>query len=222
MAEKETTPDLNKILNLLEREYPHTETALRFGNPFQLLVAVILSAQTTDKQVNKTTEILFQSIKTPRDILKMNLEELEKALQSCGLYRQKSRQIMDTSRILCQRYGGKAPGTAEELMALPGVGRKTANVFLNNALGIPAFAVDTHVGRLARRLGFTAEKNPALIENDLCRLVPRELWGKTHQRLIAHGRRVCHARKPLCGDCFLSPYCLYRVAGKHSPPPQPA
>lgn len=211
------TADLNSILRLLEREYPHAETALRYDNSFQLLLAVILSAQTTDKQVNKTTEKLFQKIKEPRDILKMTVAELEKVLQGCGLYRQKSRQIMETSRILCQRYGGKLPGTLEELMTLPGVGRKTANVVLNNALGIPAFAVDTHVGRVARRLGLTVEKNPGLIENDLCRLVPRELWGKTHHRLITHGRRVCRARKPLCGSCFLSPYCLYGGAGKHPP-----
>ena len=174
-----------------------------------MLLAVILSAQTTDKQVNKTTKRLFQIIKKPEDILEMNIEQLEKALQGCGLYRQKSRQIMETSRILCQRHGGKVPGTFEELTALPGVGRKTANVLLNNAFDIPAFAVDTHVARVARRLGLTGEKNPRKVEEDLCRLVPRELWGETHHRLITHGRRICRARKPLCNSCFLLPYCFY-------------
>lgn len=200
---------LNKILSLLEREYPHARTELHYRNKFQLLLAVILSAQTTDKQVNKTTKRLFQTVKEPGDILKMSIEQLGKALQGCGLHRQKSRQIMETSRILCQSHGGEVPGTFEELTAFPGVGRKTANVFLNNAFGIPAFAVDTHVGRVARRLGLTGEKNPRMVEDDLCRLVPRELWGETHHRLITHGRRICRARKPLCNSCFLLPYCLY-------------
>lgn len=209
---KAKTPHLNKILSLLEREYPRVGTALCYNNPFQLLLAVILSAQTTDKQVNKTTEKLFKKVKEPVDVLQMTIEQLEEALQGCGLNRQKSRQIMEASRILREKHRGEVPRAAEDLLELPGVGRKTVNVILNNAFGIPAFAVDTHVGRVARRLGLTREKDPYKVEKDLCRLIPRELWGQTHHRLIAHGRQVCRARKPLCESCFLNLYCPRREA----------
>jgi endonuclease III len=201
---------LKEILDLLEQEYPLARTSLCYHNPFQLLLAVILSAQTTDKQVNKITEKLFKRIKIPQDILDMGLAELEEELKRCGLYHQKSRQIMETSRLLIERYNGEVPGSMDELLTLPGVGRKTANVVLSTAFGIPAFAVDTHVRRVSQRLGWTCEQDVRAVEDELCRLIPRELWGETHHRLIEHGRRFCRAKKPLCSSCPLSPsYCPF-------------
>jgi endonuclease-3 len=198
---------IKAILQILEQEYPAATTALNYNTPFELLLAAILSAQTTDQQVNKITERLFSQIKGPRDILERGVVWLEKAIKGCGLYRQKSRQIMEMSRLLCEKFGGEVPRTREELMTLPGVGRKTANVVLSNAFGIPAFAVDTHVQRLCRRLGWSERKTPLAVEEDICRLLPPDLWSETHHRLIAHGRRVCRARKPLCNSCPLSLYC---------------
>jgi endonuclease-3 len=207
LKSRKNPPRIEEILQVLEQEYPLATTALYYNTPFELLLAVILSAQTTDKQVNKITQKLFQKIKGPHDILNMGISWLERAIKGCGLYRQKSRQIMETSRLLCEKYGGEVPRTREELMKLPGVGRKTANVVLSTAFGIPAFAVDTHVQRVSRRLGLSGGKNALAVEEEICRLVPRELWRETHHRLIAHGRRVCRARKPLCNACSLGPYC---------------
>lgn len=204
---KINSSNVQKILQILGEEYPQVTTALKYSNPFELLLAVILSAQTTDRQVNKVTEKLFKAIKEPHDILHMDLACLEKMIKGCGLYRQKSRQIMETARLLCTKFSGKVPQTREELMELPGVGRKTANVVLSVAFGIPAFAVDTHVQRVSRRLGLSEGKNALAVEKEICSLVPAALWKKTHRRLIAHGRRVCRARKPLCNSCPLSPYC---------------
>lgn len=203
---------LNKcdmILKILEQEYPSAQTALRYENPFQLLVAVILSAQTTDKQVNKITETLFRKVKKPEDVLSMELVELEGLLKGCGLYRQKSRQIYEASRILVEKHGGKLPQTREALMELPGVGRKTANVLLSTAFRVPALAVDTHVMRVSKRLGFSGGKTPREVEGELLRLLPEDSWNDFHHRLIFHGRKVCRARNPLCGSCPLSPYCLF-------------
>ena len=198
---------IQEILQILEQKYPQATTALHYCTPFELLLAVILSAQTTDKQVNKVTEKLFQKIKGPRDLLDMGISCLEKEIKGCGLYRQKSRQIMETSRLLCEKFGGEVPRTREELMTLPGVGRKTANVVLSTAFGLPALAVDTHVQRISRRLGLSEGKNALAVEKEICRLIPRDLWRETHHRMIAHGRQVCRARKPLCDSCSLSPYC---------------
>jgi len=198
-------------LHILGKEYPRAETALHYNNPFQLLLAVILSAQTTDRQVNKITEKLFQKVKRPQDILDLGISRLEEELKGCGLSRQKSRQIMETSRILCEKYGGEVPGTREELMELPGVGRKTANVVLSTAFSVPAFAVDTHVLRVSRRLGLSRGKDALAVEEELCRLVPVELWRETHHRLIAHGRRICRARNPLCHRCALRPCCFFNT-----------
>lgn len=210
MNKGKSLPYLKEILDLLEQEYPLVGTSLCYNTPFQLLLAVILSAQTTDKQVNKITEKLFKKIKVPQDILDMKLAELEEELKGCGLYHQKSRQIMETSRLLMERYGAEVPGTRDELLKLPGVGRKTANVVLNTVFGIPAFAVDTHVRRVSRRLGLTCEQDVGAVEDELCRLIPRELWGETHHRLIAHGRRFCRSKRPLCSSCPFSPfYCTF-------------
>jgi len=210
MTKGKSVSYLKEILDLLEQEYPLAQTSLCYNTPFQLLMAVILSAQTTDKQVNTITERLFNRIKAPRDILDMGLPELEEELKGCGLFHQKSWQIMETSRLLIERYDGEVPGTLDELITLPGVGRKTANVVLSTAFGIPAFAVDTHVRRVSQRLGWTCEHDVRAIEDDLCRLIPRELWGETHHRLIDHGRRFCKSKRPLCSSCPISTsYCTF-------------
>ncbi len=206
---KKTPPLIDDILQVLRSEYPRAGTALRFKSPFELLIAVILSAQTTDKQVNRITEKLFQKVKGPADILSMGIHRLEEQLQGCGLYRQKSRQIIEACRLLCQKHGGEVPSTREALMELPGVGRKTANVVLNTVFGIPALAVDTHVMRVSRRLGLAKGKGPLEVEKELGLLLPPEAWGETHHRLIAHGRRFCRARKPLCERCPLSIHCSF-------------
>ncbi len=200
---------VSEILSALKRSYPAAGTALNYRTPFQLLVAVLLSAQTTDKQVNRVTARLFETVKTPQGLLALEPEALEKMLAGCGLFRQKSRQLREASRILLEEHGGAVPSTREELVELPGVGRKTANVLLSTAFGIPAFAVDTHVRRVSFRLGLTENRDVFKVEEDLCRLIPRELWTETHHRLIAHGRRVCRARGPLCRECPLSPCCSY-------------
>ncbi|NLX90505.1 MAG: endonuclease III [Firmicutes bacterium] len=198
---------IKEILRILAEEYPHAKTELHYNNPFQLLVAVILSAQTTDRQVNKVTDKLFAQVQGPADILEMGLFRLEEQLKSLGLFRQKSRQIMETSRILLEKYGGKVPDTREELESLPGIGRKSASVILSTAFGVPALAVDTHVARVSRRLGLTGGGNPFAVEEDLCLLLPPDLWTLTHHRLIAHGRKICRAKNPLCDKCALSTHC---------------
>lgn len=198
---------VQKILQILAQEYPQTTTDLHYSTPFELLLAVMLSAQTTDSQVNMVTKNFFPQIKGPRDILRMDISSLEEMIKGCGLYRLKSQRIMETSRLLCEKFGGEVPRTRTELMTLPGVGRKTANVVLSTGFGLPAFAVDTHVGRVSRRLGLSEGKNALAIEKDLCRLVPKEIWRATHRRMIEHGRRVCRARIPLCGSCPLNFLC---------------
>lgn len=198
-----------EILRALRQEYPNVGTALKYQNPFQLLLAVILSAQTTDKQVNAITGDFFREVEKPTDILMMSREELEEKLKGCGLFRQKSRQILETSKLLKENYGGVVPASREELMRLPGVGRKTANVVLSTAFNVPALAVDTHVRRVSRRLGLTGHEDFLKVEEDLCRVIPQEEWSSAHHRLIAHGRRYCRARAPLCGECPLAALCSY-------------
>lgn len=199
-----------EILRLLAKAYPQVQTALQYDSTFELLLAVILSAQTTDRQVNKITAGLFPKIKEgPRAVVAMGREGLEAAIQSCGLYRQKSRQIMESCCLLLERFGGEVPCTREELMQLPGVGRKTANIILSTAFGVPALAVDTHVMRVSRRLGLATGKDARRVEDELCKIMPRRSWAETHHRLIAHGRQLCHARKPRCDACLLAPACAF-------------
>ncbi|ADL08259.1 endonuclease III [Thermosediminibacter oceani] len=200
---------IRKILALLEESYPNATTALRYENPFQLLVATILSAQCTDRRVNQVTARLFKKYKGPEDFARAERHELEEDIKECGLFRSKSKNIIETSRIIVEKYGGRVPDEFEELIKLPGVGRKTANVILANAFGKPAFAVDTHVFRVARRLGFSDGKDPLGVEKDLTAKVPREYWIKAHHWLINHGRRVCTARKPKCENCVLKDSCRY-------------
>ncbi|MDN5331250.1 MAG: endonuclease [Tepidanaerobacteraceae bacterium] len=198
-----------KILKLLEEHYPNATTALRYENPFQLLVATILSAQCTDKRVNQVTQRLFEKYKGPEDFANLKPEELENEIRECGLFKNKSRNIIGSSRIILEKYGGRVPDEFEELVKLPGVGRKTANVILANAFGKPAFAVDTHVFRVSRRLGLSDGNDPLKVEKDLNMKIPEDYWIKAHHWLIYHGRRVCTARKPNCENCFLKDLCRF-------------
>ena len=198
-----------KILELLAIAYPDPYCELIYKNPFELLIATILSAQATDQKVNQITAKLFPSYPTPADMLQLTPSQLEARIRSIGLYKTKAHNILETCRILVEEYGGEVPKTIEELVKLPGVGRKTANVVLANAFRVPAFAVDTHVLRVSNRLGLAYTKNPVEVEHTLTELIPSELWIDSHHRLIFHGRRVCSARNPNCGECLLTKYCSY-------------
>ncbi|HZJ82981.1 MAG TPA: endonuclease III [Clostridia bacterium] len=199
----------DKILELMEKEYGGAGPELLHGNPFELLIATILSAQCTDKQVNKVTPSLFEKYPTPWDMAGVETEEMERHIRSCGFYKTKSRNILMTCNILVEKYGGKVPEDIETLMTLPGVGRKTANVVASNAFGVDAIAVDTHVFRVSNRLGLAHAKNVLDTEKQLMANIPQEKWTPAHLWLIYHGRRVCNARSPKCDICFLSPYCVY-------------
>jgi len=198
-----------KILDRLRECYPKVKTALRFSNPFELLIATILSAQTTDKQVNKVTEKLFKKYPDAHAFSKLSPEEVEREIKSIGLYRNKSKNIVAASKLLVEKYGGQVPSTREELMTLPGIGRKTANVVLSNAFGIPAIAVDTHVQRVANRLGLAQSNDPLKTEEQLMLVIPQEDWSDAHHWLIWHGRLICKARKPECKKCRLNTLCKY-------------
>jgi endonuclease III len=195
------------ILKVLKSTYPDAHCELNFSNPFELLIATILSAQTTDKKVNQITERLFRNYKTPQDYLKLNQKQMEEQIKELGLYHNKAKNILATCKILVENYNGKVPSKLELLTELPGVGRKTANVVLSNAFGIPALAVDTHVLRVSNRLGLAIGTNPESIEKQLMSIIPREKWSHAHHLLIWHGRRTCSARSPKCQDCPLSPLC---------------
>ncbi|GAW91568.1 endonuclease III [Calderihabitans maritimus] len=198
---------VQKILSVLEELYPEARTALNFSNPFELLVATVLSAQCTDRQVNRVTAKLFRKYKTPGDYANLSPEELETHIKSCGLYRNKARNIIALARMLEDKYGGQVPASLKELVKLPGVGRKTANVILSNAFGQPAMAVDTHVFRVARRLGLARGHTPLQVEKELQKKIPVHLWSGTHHRLIQLGRNICRARSPKCPSCPLSAWC---------------
>lgn len=195
------------ILAGLEAEYPDARTELEYRNPFELLVATVLSAQATDVSVNAATPALFAAYPGALALSRATPEEVEKYIKSIGLYRGKARNLVALAALLLERHGGEVPNDFEAVVALPGAGRKTANVVLSNAYGFPAIAVDTHVGRLARRLGLSEQTNPDKVETDLQRLFPRERWVFLHHALILHGRRVCNARKPLCSACMLQGVC---------------
>src|SRR5579859_1793420 len=195
----------------IERElalmYPDVHTELNFGTPLQLLVATILSAQTTDKRVNLVTPTLFARYATAADYAAADRDELEKIIASTGFYHAKANSIIGLGQALCDRFGGEVPPRLRDLVTLPGVGRKTANVVLGNAFGIPGITVDTHFGRLARRFGWTTEDDPVKIEQEVGALFPKSEWTMLSHRLIWHGRRVCHARRPACGACGIAHLC---------------
>jgi endonuclease III len=195
----------------IERElavlYPDVHTELDFGTPLELLVATILSAQTTDKRVNLVTPTLFARYPTAADYAGADRDEMEKIIQSTGFYRAKTNSLIGLGQALCERFGGQVPARLKDLVTLPGVGRKTANVVLGNAFGIPGITVDTHFGRLARRFGWTTDTDPVKVEAEVAALIPRKGWTDLSQRMIWHGRRVCHARRPACGACGLARLC---------------
>ena len=200
------------VLEELEELYPQAGAELNFTNPFETVVATVLAAQCTDKRVNMVTARLFPRYPDAKAMAQLTPEELEPMIQECGLYHNKARSIVELSRMLVEKYDGRVPDTMEELVALPGVGRKTANVVLANAFGQPAFAVDTHVFRVSNRIGLAHASNVQETERQLMAAVPRELWSHTHHLLIWHGRRCCAARKPACERCPIV-QCEFRNGG---------
>ncbi|CAM3660048.1 endonuclease III [Nocardiopsis rhodophaea] len=196
-----------RISRELARLYPDAHCELDFTNPLELLVATILSAQCTDKRVNAVTPTLFARYPTAADYAAADREELEGIIRSTGFYRAKANSIISLGQQLCERHGGEVPGTLNALVRLPGVGRKTANVVLGNAFGVPGLTVDTHFGRLARRFGWTNATDPVKVEHEVGALFDPKDWTMLSHRLIWHGRRVCHARRPACGACELARLC---------------
>ncbi len=207
------TPEQKKnrttaILKILIKDYPSDQTALHYGNAFQLLVAVILSAQCTDVRVNIVTPQLFARFSTPNDFASADIKELENLIHSTGFYHNKAKNIIGCSKALIEKHNGIVPETMDELFQLPGVGRKTANVVLGEAFGkIEGVVVDTHVIRLSNRLGFTKELDAVKIEKDLMPLIPKKYWYHFSHALIFHGRKICSARKPKCAECSIQQYC---------------
>ncbi len=199
-----------EIFERLKAENPQPATELRYGTPFELLIAVILSAQATDKGVNKATEKLFRRANTPQAILALGEQGLKEYIKTIGLYNSKARNIIATCRILIEKHGGRVPEDRQALEALPGVGRKTANVVLNTAFGHPTIAVDTHIFRVANRTGIAPGKNVREVEKRLLRLVPKQFRQDAHHWLILHGRYICTARKPRCGACIIEDLCEYK------------
>lgn len=195
---------INRELALL---YPDAHTELNFTSPLELLVATILSAQTTDRQVNLVTPVLFARYRSAADYAAADRAEMEKIIQSTGFFRAKTNSLIGLGQALCDRYAGEVPGKLADLVTLPGVGRKTANVVLGNAFGVPGITVDTHFARLARRFGWTKQTDPVKIEQEVGALIPRAEWTILSHRLIWHGRRVCHARRPACGACGIARLC---------------
>lgn len=207
---------LKEILRLLEDHYSNATTELKYNNPFELLIATILAAQCTDRQVNKVTPGLFSKYPGPAEMAELSPEELGKEIYSCGFYKTKSRNIIETCKLLLAKYGGQVPDDMESLTSLPGVGRKTANVVLSSAFGKDAIAVDTHVFRVSNRLGLATAEDVLKTEQQLMDNIPRKKWSEAHHWLIYHGRRVCNARRPDCENCFLQHLCRYRNEGQAS------
>jgi endonuclease-3 len=212
MMETETELDkmtrVLKIIELLEKDYPKAKTALHYTSPLEILVATMLSAQCTDKRVNIVTKSLFKKYRIAEDYANADLAELEEAVRSTGFYKNKAKNIKRSGRMLVEKFNSQVPRTMDELLELPGVARKTANIVLSNAYGIiEGIAVDTHVRRLSKRLGLTENKNPDKIEADLMLIVPKSHWKRITDLLIFHGRNVCMARKPKCNLCSLNKMC---------------
>lgn len=198
-----------EVVGLLEEMYPEAGSELRYESVFQLLVAVVLSAQATDKSVNKVTKVLFAKYPDSKSIASIEEKELQGIIKTIGLYKIKSKNVVKLARIINEEYGGEVPGVYDKLIRLPGVGRKTANVVLANGFGIQRIAVDTHVFRVANRIGLVDEPDVLKTELSLMKVVPEEKWTSLHHGLIWHGRRVCDARRPRCSDCRLNEICLY-------------
>lgn len=196
-----------QMLELLEEHYKNTTTALQYTVPFELLIAVILSAQCTDTRVNIITARMFPRYNTPEKILKLGQNGLEEEIRDCGLFRSKAKNILATCEMLCREFDGQVPNTFEKLIKLPGVGRKTANVVLSQLFGVPAIAVDTHVFRVSNRLKLATGETPLAVEQELMRAIPKEKWSDAHHWLIWHGRKICKATSPACTVCPLNHLC---------------
>ncbi len=205
--DSETRKNARAIYRILSKTYPEVRCELDFKNPLQLLVAVVLSAQCTDKRVNAITPALFKKYKSAKDYAKAPLAEIEQFIYSAGFYHAKARHLQGLGRKIVEEFGGQVPATIEELTTLPGVGRKTANVVLGHAFGIPGITVDTHFGRLSRRFGWTTSLDPVKVEHEVGLLIPEKKWTNLSQRMIWHGRRICHSRKPACGACPVAKIC---------------
>jgi endonuclease-3 len=214
---------IGPILQLLDQHYPDAHVTLDFRNPLELLVATVLSAQCTDVRVNQTTPEIFRKYPAAADYAAASLEELEAAFHPTGFFRQKAKSVQGICKALAAKFRGRVPASLEELVQLPGIGRKSANVILGNAFGIPGITVDTHLGRVAQRLGLTPNQDPVKIEFDLMPLVPQERWTKFSHQMIWHGRQICTAKKPQCPACPLLPYCDFgqlalTAPGRHQGP----
>ncbi len=201
--------NIDKILKILDQLYPDARCSLNFANPLELLVATILSAQCTDDRVNEVTRKLFKKYRSAADYTSVSQEELEEDIRSTGFYKNKAKNLRKCCQELVEKFNGEVPPDLDKLVKLPGIGRKTANVVLGAAFGIPGIVVDTHVKRISQRLGLTREKDPVKIEFDLMKIIPKDRWTKFSHQLIYHGRAVCKSRKPLCDECALKEYCEY-------------
>lgn len=201
--------EADKCLDVLEETYPDAKCELEHRSPFELLVATILSAQCTDVRVNKVTEEMFKKYNKPEDFANMDIKTLEGLVKECGLYRNKAKNIKATSNVILEEFNGKVPETIKDLMKLPGVGKKTANVVASTCFGVPAIAVDTHVFRVSNRIGFVSENNVEKTEKDLENKIDRKRWTKAHHLFIFHGRRCCTARSPKCQACPIKDFCRY-------------
>ena len=201
-------PDVLQIIKILKQTYPDAKCSLDFTTPFEMLVAVILSAQCTDERVNKTTPYIFKNYNTPEDFANMDINLLEQLIHPCGFYKNKAKNIQATAKIIVEKYNSKVPETMEELMKLPGVGRKTANVVMLEAFNKPqGIAVDTHCKRIANKLGLSSEKEPEKIEQDLLKIIPKKYYKDVNHILIWHGRNICTARNPKCSTCPINNFC---------------
>lgn len=201
------------ILDILAETHPDAHCELNHTTAFELLIATILSAQSTDVRVNMVTEKLFKKYNTPEAFAVLHPDTVANEIKELGLFRNKAKSLVAASQQIIEKHDGRVPSDRESLEALPGVGRKTANVVLSNAFDVPAIAVDTHVFRVARRLGLAKGKTPLAVERELMERIPEEEWSRTHHQLIFHGRRICDARKPRCEACPLQPYCHYAKTG---------
>ena len=205
------------IYRQLSKNYPNVRCELDYKNAFQLLVATVLSAQCTDKRVNQTTPALFKKYPNPQKMAKADAKDIQNLVKSTGFFRAKAKNIKGLSNKIIEEFDGKVPSNLEDLITLPGVGRKTANVVLGHAFGIPGITVDTHFGRLSRRFGWSKQKNPVKVEFEVGELIPAKEWTNLSQRMIWHGRRVCHSRKPACGACALAKLCPSYGIGEVDP-----
>ena len=216
-ADKESQKEARAIYKVLTKTYPEIRCELDFKNPLELIVAVVLSAQCTDKRVNQITPPLFKKYKSAKDYAQASLPEIEEYIFSAGFYHAKARHLKGLGSKLVEEFDGEVPATLEELITLPGVGRKTANVVLGHAFNIPGITVDTHFGRLSRRFGWTTSSDPVKVEFEVGDLIPQKEWTNLSQRMIWHGRRICHSRKPACGACPVAKLCPSVGIGEMDP-----